>query len=301
VISRVTRAPLPRGGGRILGSGTAPVWFVGPAAILFLVFFGWPLVASLVQSFQVRVAGQMVWAGLENYERLFNDPLVATSLVNAMLILVIQVPLMVGLALLLAVVLNQSWLRFRAGYRVIYFLPAVTALVAYSIVFRVLLKTDSGVVNQMLGVIGVAPVDWLNDPLWARVSLIASITWRWTGYNMVILLAGLQAIPKETFEAAAIDGAGQRSIFRYVTLPLLRPVILFTLVTSTIGTLQLFDENYILTRGGPANATLTPVLYLYKMAFKSLDFGYASAIAWMLVVVIGVLSLVQFRFLGRDR
>jgi lactose/L-arabinose transport system permease protein len=292
--------PSSSGRGRRLGARLAPAWFVGPAAILFLVFFGWPLVASLVQSFQVRVGGQMVWAGLHNYQRLLNDPLVVTSLLNALLILVLQVPLMIGTALVLAVALNTAWMRFRDGFRMAYFLPAVTTLVAYSIVFRVILRTDSGVANQLLAVVGLGPIDWLNDPLWARVALIASITWRWTGYNTVILLAGLQGISRETYEAASIDGAGAWATFRRITIPLLRPVILFTLVTSTIGTLQLFDENWILTRGGPANATLTPVLYLYKVGFQGLDFGYASAIAWLLVAVIGLLSLLQFRVLGRE-
>jgi lactose/L-arabinose transport system permease protein len=301
VTESVARAPVLPSRGRRLGSRTAPAWFVGPAAVLFLVFFGWPLIASLIQSFQVRRAGVMVWAGLANYQRLLNDSTLWVSIGNALVILVIQVPLMIGIALLLAVVVNQSWLKFRSSFRLVYFLPAVTTLVAYSIVFRVLLRTDSGLVNQMLGVAGIGPVDWLNDPFWAKVALIAAITWRWTGYNMVILLAGLQGIGREVFEAAAIDGAGAWATFRYVTLPLLRPVILFTLVTSTIGTLQLFDENYILTRGGPANATLTPVLYLYKVAFKGLDFGYASAIAWLLVAIIGILSLLQFRVLGRER
>lgn len=286
--------------GRRRRPNLAPIWFVGPATVLFLVFFGWPLVASLAQSFQVRLGGEMVWAGLHNYGRLAADPLVATSLANALLLLILQVPLMIGLALVLAVALNQTWLHLRSQFRIVYFLPAVTTLVAYSIVFRVLLRTDSGIVNQLLGAAGITPIDWLEDPFWARIALIASITWRWTGYNVVILLAGLQAIPREIFETAAIDGAGQRVTFRSITVPLLRPVILFCLVTSTIGTLQLFDENYILTRGGPANATLTPVLYLYKTAFQGLDFAYASAIAWLLVVVIGLLALLQFRVLGRE-
>jgi lactose/L-arabinose transport system permease protein len=295
-----TVSPAPRGpGGRRLGHGIAPAWFVAPSALLFLVFFGWPLVSSLVQSFQVREHGEMVWAGLDNYRRLANDPLVLLSLFNTGWLLLIQVPLMIGLALLIAVLLDQAWVRFRASFRVAYFLPAVTALVAYSIVFRVLLRTDNGVMNQALAVFGLAPIDWLNDPFWARVALIASITWRWTGYNMVILLAGLQAIPRDTYEAASVDGATGRQALRFITLPLLRPVILFTVVTSTIGTLQLFDENFILTRGGPANATLTPVLYLYKIGFQGFEFGYASAIAWLVVAVIGILALLQFRFMGR--
>lgn len=290
----------PRGFARRRTSPLSAAGFVGPAVILFAIFFAWPLVSSLIQSFQVRVGGQTEWAGLAQYERLANDPLVLTSLENAFIILIIQVPIMIGTALLLAVVLARSWLRFRGTYRLIYFLPAVTTLVAYSIVFRVLLRTDSGVVNQALGAIGIAPVDWLNDPFWARVTLMASITWRWTGYNMVILLAGLQGIPHETYEAAAIDGAGAWATFRRITIPLLRPVILFTLIMSTIGTFQLFDENYILTRGGPANATLTPVLYLYKVAFRGLDFNYASAIAWFLVIIIGAISFLQFRVVGRE-
>ena len=131
---------------------------------------------------------------------------------------------------------------------------------------------------------GWRPIDWLNNEWWARVALIAAITWRWTGYNMVIILAGLQSIPAELYEAARIDGAGRWQIFTKVVIPQLRPVLIFTTVTSTIGALQLFDENFILTEGGPNDATLTPVLYLYKVGFRQFDFGYASAIAWLLVV-----------------
>lgn len=269
--------------------------FVGPAAALFALFFAYPLVASLWQSLTRTVSGRTEYAGLDQYRRLVEDPLVATSLSNVLLFLVVQVPLMIGLALGLAYVLNQSWLRWRTGFRAIYFLPAVTTLVAYSVVFRVILTTDGGLANQFLSVFGVTPIDWLNNDTWARISVIASLTWRWTGYNMVILLAGLQAIPQSQYESAAIDGAGRWRTFASVAVPQLRPVILFTSITSTIGTLQLFDENFILTGGGPANATLTPVLYLYKVGFRQFDFGYASAIAWLVVVIIAVLAVVQFR------
>jgi lactose/L-arabinose transport system permease protein len=276
-------------------------WFALPAAVLFAVFFAYPLVISLWQSFFSTQGGQLRWVGLDQYLRLFQDPLVATSLGNAFLILVIQVPLMIGVALGLAYVLNQTWLRFRSGFRLLYFLPAVTTLVAYSVVFRVLLATDGGAVNQLLGLVGVAPVDWLDSEVWARVALIASITWRWTGYNMVILLAGLQSIPAEQYEAARIDGAGRWATFARVVVPQLRPAIVFTTVTSTIGALQLFDENVILTGGGPNNATLTPVLYLYKVGFQQFDPGYASAIAWALVLLTGVISIVQFRLLREKK
>lgn len=275
--------------------------FVGPGVVLFAVFFAYPLAASLLQSMQANQDGRTTFVGFQQYERLLHDPLMAKALLNTGLILVVQVPLMTVLALTLAAILNGSWRRFRTTLRIAYFLPAVTTLVAYSIVFRVLLKTDGGVVNQLLTSVGLGQVDWLNSPGWARIALIASVTWRWTGYNMIILLAGLQAIPKEMYEAAAIDGAGQVTTFIRVILPQLKPVLLFTTVTSTIGTLQLFDENFILTGGGPANATLTPVLYLYRVGFQQLDFGYASAIAWVVVLIIGAISLLQFRLLGREK
>lgn len=274
-----------------------PWIFVGPAAALFVLFFAYPLAASFLQSLQTTEAGVTEWTGVGQYTRMLDDPSFLQSLSNVALILVVQVPIMIGLAVVLAYVLNQSWLRFRATLRAAYFLPAVTTLVAYAVVFRVLLKTEGGAVNQILGV----EVDWLNDPFWARVALIASITWRWTGYNAIILLAGLQAVGREQYEAAAIDGAGPLVTFRRVVLPQLRPVVLFCSITSTIGTLQLFDEPLVLTGGGPADSTLTPILYLYQVGFRQFDFGYAAAIAWVVVALIGGLSYLQFRYFGRER
>jgi lactose/L-arabinose transport system permease protein len=163
-----------------------------------------------------------------------------------------------------------------------------------------MLQSDGGVVNQFLQSLNIPSIDWLNSTFWAPISVIASVTWRWTGYNMVFVLAGLQAIPKEQYESATLDGASNLRTFFSVVLPQLRPVLIFVTITSTIGSLQLFDENYILTGGGPANATLTPVLLMYKTGFRDFDFGYASAIAWMLVLLIGLLSLLQFRVL-RER
>ncbi len=278
-------------------SRTIPWIFAGPAAALFLIFFAYPLAASFVQSLQATDGGTVRWAGVDQYTRMLDDTSFLRSLANVALILAVQVPVMIGLALVLAYVLNQSWLRFRATLRAAYFLPAVTTLVAYAVVFRVLLKTEGGAVNQILG----AQVDWLNDPFWARVALVASVTWRWTGYNAVILLAGLQAVGREQHEAAAIDGAGPLTTFLRVILPQLRPVVLFCSITSTIGTLQLFDEPLVLTGGGPADATLTPILYLYQVGFRQFDFGYAAAIAWVVVALIGGLSYLQFRYFGRER
>ncbi|MGV8894927.1 MAG: carbohydrate ABC transporter permease [Rhodoglobus sp.] len=271
------------------------LYFALPALALFAIFFAYPLASSFWQSMTKTVGGETVFVGLDQYSRLLLDPLIGKSLFNAGILLVVQVPLMMSLAVVLAYLLNQSWLRFRGGFRVLHFLPAVTTLVAYSVVFRVMLATDGGAVNQLIGLLGIAPVDWLNNETWARVALIASITWRWTGYNMVIILAGLQAIPEELYEAARLDGAGRRAIFFRIVIPQLRPVLLFTSITSTIGALQLFDENFILTGGGPSDATLTPVLYLYKVGFRQFDFGYASAIGWMIVALTAVIAFVQFR------
>jgi lactose/L-arabinose transport system permease protein len=274
--------------------------FVAPATLLFLVFFAYPLGQSLFQSFTTREAGVDTWIGFANYERLLNDPLVLKSLQTAGLILAVQMPMMIVLAVGLAVLLNSSWLRFKTTFRLIHFLPAVTTLVAYSLVFRIMLQSDAGVVNQFLQSLNIPSIDWLNSTFWAPISVIASVTWRWTGYNMVFVLAGLQAIPKEQYESATLDGASNLRTFFSVVLPQLRPVLIFVTITSTIGSLQLFDENYILTGGGPANATLTPVLLMYKTGFRDFDFGYASAIAWMLVLLIGLLSLLQFRVI-RER
>jgi len=265
--------------------------------VLFLVFQAYPIARSLLLSFQTRVDGKLVWAGLHQYERLFSDPNFGLALGNTLLILVVQVPLMLSIALILAVALRSTYVKLKTGFRLIYFLPAVTALLAYAIVFRTLLNGDSSVANQLLASIGVGPIDWLGDPFWARVSLVAAITWRWTGYNMVIFLAGLSSIDPSVREAAAMDGASAIQAFRSITLPLLRPVILFTVTTSTIGALQLFDESYILTGGGPAGSTLTIVLYLYRTAFKSLDFGYASAMAYVLVLIVMVIAVIQMRIL----
>ncbi|ENH96601.1 binding-protein-dependent transporter inner membrane component [Gracilibacillus halophilus YIM-C55.5] len=258
---------------------TAPYFFLFPAVLLFLAFMVYPIIASLILSFQTRVEGVYQFSGLDNYIRLFSDPIFYKALGNTFIILFVQVPIMLFIALLLAVFLNVKFLRARAFYRVSFFTPAVTSLVAASIIFILLLNTDYGLVNFILASIGLEKVEWLTNSFWARVSLILVTTWRWAGYNMVILLAGLQNIPNDLYEAASIDGASQIRKFFHITIPQLKPVLLFTFVLSTIGTFQLFDEPYNLTNGGPNNATLTITYYLYNQGFNYFDFGYASAIA----------------------
>ncbi|MFJ6102457.1 carbohydrate ABC transporter permease [Streptomyces sp. NPDC092359] len=276
----------------------APYLFVLPALLLFGAFKLYPIGWSFVLSLHRTVAGVDTFVGLDNYARLVDDPLMWTALRNTAVILLVQVPLMLALATGLAVALNSTLLKGRSVFRLGFFLPMVTGLVAYGIVFSVLLNKDYGLVNWTLGLLGLDPVPWLTDGTWARISLGLALTWHYTGYNAVILLARLQTVPRELYDAAAVDGAGPLAAFRHVTLPGLRPALLLTTVLSTIGTLQLFDEPTVLTGGGPDNATLTLGMYLYRNAFIYFDFGYASAVGYALTVLIGLLGLLQFRLLG---
>lgn len=297
---RTQDGPDPRPGTsrQWINPNTAPYLFIAPAVLLFLLFILYPIISSFLLSFQTRIGPENVFIGFDNYARLFGDRLFYTALGNTFLILIIQVPIMLTLALFLAVLLNSALGSLRGFFRVAYFMPAITALVAYAIIFAILLNQDFGAINYLLSLVGIDPVPWLTNGFWAKVSLIMALTWRYTGYNMVIFLAGLQGISQDLYEAAAVDGATRWRQFVSITVPQLRPVILFTVVLSTIGTLQLFDEPFVLTDGGPNNATLTIAMYLYQNGFQFFDFGYASAIAYVLVILIAALSFVQIRFLG---
>lgn len=272
-----------------------PYLFLLPVIVLFAVFKVYPYVSALWQSFTSNRGGATEFVGLENYLRLLQDPLFYRALFNTFVILIIQVPIMLGLAILLAVAFNSVLLKARAVWRTIYFVPIVMGLVAYGILFRALFTAEDGFANYLLGLIGLGPVPWLADPVWAKISIIVAMTWHYTGQSAIIYLAQLQSIPGELYEAASVDGASAWRRFWHVTLPGLRPALVLTVILSTIGTLQLFDEPYVLTNGGPDNATLTVGLYLYANGFKYFDFGYASAIGYALVIIIGVISLIQLR------
>jgi lactose/L-arabinose transport system permease protein len=224
------------------------------------------------------------------------------ALVNTLIFLVVQVPIMIVLALLAATALNDPTLRFRGLFRTAIFLPCVTSLIAYSTLFKSMFATD-GIVNKMLMALWIIqePIHWLQDPFWAKVLIIIAITWRWTGYNMVFYLAALQNIDRSIFEAARIDGASPWHRFWYITVPMLKPVILFTTIISTIGTLQLFDEVNNITQGGPSDSTLTLSLYIYNLTFKFMpSFGYSATVSWVIVLLVAVLSFAQF-MIARDR
>ncbi|CDF58807.1 carbohydrate ABC transporter permease [Thermobrachium celere] len=278
----------------------AGYYFIAPIMVLFCVFMVYPIIRSFILSFQKFDAGHYKFVGFDNYILLFKDDIFLQALKNNFWYLIIQVPIMILLALILAVMINSQFLKYKGFFRMAFFMPAVTALVAYALVFRLLLNTDFGFINFILSKFGLPRVDWLNGEFTSKLSIIIAMTWRWTGYNMIILLAGLQGISEEIYEACDIDGANAVQRFFKVTLPLMKPIILFCAITSTIGTLQLFDESFILTKGGPDNATISVAHYLYNTGFRFMKFGYAAAMSYVLVIIIAVLSLIQFKFAGGD-
>ena len=278
----------------------APYFFLAPAVILFAIFTIYPFVRTLFLSLQVRDGGIYNWVGLQNYIKLIKDPVFLKSLRNTFFFLLVQVPIMTSLAMLVALGLDSALIKFKSLFRVSYITPAVTGLVAYSIVFSLLLNKDFGLVNYLLSKVGIESIPWLTEPMWARISIIMAITWRWTGYNTVIMLSGLQGIPNTLYEAAEIDGAGRLQKFFYITLPQMKPIILFSVVLSTIGTLRLFSEPYILTEGGPSNSTLTIAQYLYRTGFRYFKFGYASAVSYVLIILTAIFSYFQLKIGGEE-
>lgn len=271
--------------------------FVIPSVILIILFVFYPMVQALITSFQTGAGNNLTFAGIANYKRLLTDTTFRKALFNTLLYLIIQVPIMILLALVISSMLNNKKLKFKGFFRTAIFLPCVTSLVAYSIVFKSLFATD-GFVNSILMKLNLIaePISWITDPVWAKILIILAIIWRWTGYNMVFYLSGLQGIDDSIYEAADIDGAGAFEKFKSITLPMLKPIILFTTINSTIGTLQLFDETMNITQGGPANATITISQYIYNILFKySPDFGYAAAVSYVIVVMIVVLSFIQMK------
>ena len=242
----------------------------------------------------------MEFAGFDNYLRLLDDPVFISSLKNTILYFVIQVPVMLVLALIVASILNNPKLKFRGFFRTAIFIPCVTSLVAYSLLFRSMFAEDGFINNVLMGLNLIdSPIPWLMDTFWAKVVIILAITWRWTGYNMIFFLSSLQNIDSDIYQAAEIDGAGAWDKFWRITVPLLKPVILLTAIMSTSGTLQLFDEVVNITSGGPNNSTMTISHYIYNLSFKySPDFGYATAVSFVVFVLIAVLSLLQMKVSG---
>lgn len=274
--------------------------FLAPYLLVFATFWLWPIISSFLISFRNTRVNPWRFDPSVNWGRLIGDPAFYNALENTLIILVIQVPVMIALATVMAVLLNSPLLTARPLYRFAFFAPVVVGEVAYAAVFRLMFSVDFGIVNKLLGMVGLAPVSWFDNGTAAMALVIMAVTWRWAGYNAIILLAGLQSIPGDVYEAATLDRVGRMQQFFHITLPLLRPIILFCIVLSVIGTMQLFAEPFLITnRGGPGGATETLGLLLYRQGFTALNFGYASAIAYTIAALAVAISLINL-FFGRE-
>ena len=277
-----------------------PYFFISPFYVLFLIFGLYPTIFSLYLSFtEWKGLGPIDYVGLANYELLLRDKVFLQSLQNGVILFILYVPLMTFLALVLAVILNSKSIRGFRVFRTILFIPYIMNIVAAGFAFRLMLNQKYGLVNLMLGSFNIPPIPWLESIWGGRVSLCLLVIWAWLGYNMVLMLAGLQTIPNDLTEAAMIDGANPTQAFFLVTIPLMRPVILFSLVLSTMGSFNLFNEVYTLTGGGPMNATITPIIDIFNQAFANFRYGYASAMAYVYFIIVFVLTLIQVRYFGQ--
>jgi cellobiose transport system permease protein len=281
---------------------------ISPFYLLFLCFGLIPVGFSLYLSFhRWDGLGSMEYAGLSQYSYLLSDAQFWHAIGNTLIIWAISTLPMLFIALVTAVMLNSA-VRFKSFYRFAYFLPNVTSVVAIAIIFGSVFSTNFGLVNAVLQGLGLDQIAWLNTPWGIKVAIASLMTWQWTGYNAIIFLAGLQTIPSELYEAARVDGAGPVQTFFRVTMPLMRPVILFTLVVSTVTGLQSFSEPQVLLQttantstfaGGPDNAGQTMVLYFFQQTFDNNDFGYGAAIAWGIFLIVAVFSIINWRLVQR--
>lgn len=278
----------------------AAYMFLAPYLLIFLAFWIWPIINSFIISLHMTRTNPWRFAPTANWSRLISDPAFFNALKNTLIILVVQVPVMITLATVMAVLLNSPQLKARGLFRFAFFAPVVVGEVAYSAIFRLMFNQDFGIINKLLSGVGLPSVDWFSSPTAAMALIIMAVTWRWAGYNAIIILAGLQSIPGDVYEAATLDRVSRTKQFFYITLPLLKPIIAFCVVLSIIGTMQLFTEPFLITnRGGPGQATETLGIFLYRQGFRSGNFGYASAVAYAIAALAVVISLIQLR-LARD-
>ena len=289
-----------RGLGLLARQKAAGWGFLAPASILIFVMSFYPMVQAFITSLKTGSSANLQWADpiFKNYIRMFKDKVFLTSMGNTFLYLLIQVPIMLVLAILLAQLLNNKDLKFRGLFRTMIFLPCATALVSYALIFKTLFATE-GLINAFLKGVGIISenINWLGQSGTAKAVIIIALLWRWTGYNMVFFLAGLQNIEYSVYEAANIDGASGWKTFWHITVPLLRPVIVMTGIMSINGTLQLFDESVNLTNGGPSNTTITMSHYIYNNSLGQgvANFGYASALAFVVFILVAILAFINMK------
>lgn len=274
--------------------------FLTPATMLIFIMSFWPMIQAFIMSLQTGSSAKMTWSEplFNNFTRMFQDKLFMRAVGNTFLYLLIQVPIMLIFAILLAQLLNNKDLKFRGLFRTCVFLPCATSLVSYALIFKSLFATQ-GLINTILINLGILHENYnfLGNPTSAKAVIIIALLWRWTGYNMVFFLAGLQNIEYSVYEAAKIDGANGWQTFWGVTVPLLKPTIVMTAIMSINGTLQLFDESVNLTQGGPANSTITMSHYIFNSTFGSgtHNFGYAAAMSFFVFILVAVLAAINMK------
>lgn len=285
----------------ITGKQRAAGWiYLAPATILIFIMSFWPIIQAVITSFKTGSSANMQWTNpfAYNYTRMFQDAVFKRSIGNTFLYLIIEVPIMLVLAILLAQLLNNKHLKFKGLFRTCVFLPCATSLVSYALIFKSLFATQ-GLINTILVKLGIleSNFNFLGTGWSAKIIIIVALIWRWTGYNMVFFLAGLQNIEYSVYEAAKIDGASGWRTFWSITVPLLRPTIVMTTIMSINGTLQLFDESVNLTKGGPANATITMSHYIYNGSFGEgvANFGYASAMSVIVFIMVAILAFINLK------
>ena len=265
--------------------------FAGPALLVIALFFGVPVLAALALSvtdfdiYALADIGNLRFVGLRNYITLLQNPLFWKALGNTFYFVLVGVPLSIAASLGAALLLHSKLSRLRPFFRTALFAPVVTTVVAVAVIWRYLFHTQYGMVNWGLSSLGIAPVDWLGDPAWAMPTIILFAVWKNFGYNMIIFLAGLQAIPEDLYEAARIDGASGWRQFRHVTLPMLGPVLLLVGILTMAGYFQMFAEPYVMTQGGPLQSTVSVLYLMYEEGFKWWNLGNASAVAFLLFVI----------------
>ncbi|WP_347040943.1 carbohydrate ABC transporter permease [Brachybacterium nesterenkovii] len=305
--ARASERPAPAATGRSrrvtrrnAAEARAGILLALPFLLLFGVFTAWPVIQSMFMSFtdmrisDIRTPFAVDFVGFDNYMTAFGDPVFRRAALNTAVFVIVGVPLTMSCGLAAAVVLDKGIGRFRAVFRMGFYTPVITSIVAVAVVWRFLLHPDTGLVNTVLAWVGIDGPNWLGDPRTALLSLIVMATWRNFGTSMIIFLAGLQSVPQELHEAAALDGAGAWKRFLHVTLPGIRPTLLFVLVTTTIGYLQFFEEPFVMTKGGPLDATTSASMYTYEQ-FGFGNYGVAGAMAYLTFVVIAIVTVIQFR------
>ena len=271
--------------------------FLTPATLMIAIMSFYPMFRAFILSLQTGTGKNMKFTGISNYTRILADKVLQKSIGNTFLYLIIQVPIMLILAILLAQLLNNRDLRLKGFFRTCVFLPCATSLVSYALIFRSLFATD-GLINSVLVNLHILDqgYNFLGNSGSAKIVIIIALVWRWTGYNMVFYLSALQNIEYSVYEAAKIDGANGWKTFWGITVPLLRPTIIMTFIMSINGTLQLFDESVNLTKGGPANSTITMSHYIYNTCFINVpNFGYAAAMSFLVFIMVAVLAFINLK------